>query len=78
MESVIKPYQTRLKSNKKFDFLISFQESTQTAGEVVFHVFDPVIVQLSIDRSNVQHMKLSLKLVKPKVQSQYVFRLFIV
>jgi len=48
-------------------FVYSEEECTQTAGPVVFHVFDPVIVQLSIDRSNVQHMKLSLKLVKPQI-----------
>ena len=46
------------------------QENTQTAGDVVFHVFDPVTVQLSIDRSNVQHMKLSLNLVEPKVSKR--------
>jgi len=48
-------------------FTYNEEEGTQTAGAVTFHVFDPVIVQLSIDRSNVQHMKLSLKLVKPHV-----------
>lgn len=48
-------------------FTFNEEESTQTAGDVVFHVFDPVTVQLSIDRSNVQHMKLSLKLVHPQV-----------
>lgn len=48
-------------------FVYDEEENIQTAGDVVFHVFDPVIVQLSIDRSNVQHMKLSLKLVKPKI-----------
>ena len=46
------------------------QENTQTAGGVVFHVFDPVTVQLSIDRSNVQHMKLSLCLVQPQVSQR--------
>lgn len=48
-------------------FVYNEEENTQNAGNVAFHVFDPVIVQLSIDRSNVQHMKLSLKLVKPKI-----------
>lgn len=43
------------------------QENTQSAGEVVFRVFDPLTVQLSIDRSNVQHMKLSVRLVHPYV-----------
>ena len=43
------------------------QESTQTGGGVTFNVFDPVTVQISIDSSNIQHQKLSLKLVTPKV-----------
>lgn len=41
---------------------------TQTCGDVVFHCFDPVIVQLSLDRSNVQHEKLIFKLVKPYIE----------
>nr|KAI8762821.1 exosome complex exonuclease RRP44 [Biomphalaria glabrata] len=48
-------------------FVYDEEMNTQTAGNVTIHVFDPVIVQLSIDRSNVQHMKLSLKLVKPEI-----------
>ncbi|XP_059142124.1 exosome complex exonuclease RRP44-like [Physella acuta] len=48
-------------------FVYNEEMNTQTAGDVTIHVFDPVIVQLSIDRTNVQHMKLSLKLVKPKI-----------
>ncbi|GFR81945.1 exosome complex exonuclease RRP44 [Elysia marginata] len=48
-------------------FVYDEENNTQTAGDVTIHVFDPLIVQLSIDRSNVQHMKLSLKLVKPVI-----------
>ncbi|KAL8570447.1 exosome catalytic subunit dis3 [Nucella lapillus] len=48
-------------------FTYDEEENTQTAGDVVFRVFDPVIVQLSIDRSNMQHMKLAMGLVKPQV-----------
>lgn len=44
------------------------QNNTQTCEDVIFHVFDSVIIQLSIDRSNVQHLKLCLKLVKPQVK----------
>lgn len=44
------------------------QDQSQKCGEVVFHSFDPVIVQLSLDRSNVQHEKLTLKLVKPYIE----------
>ncbi|CAG5119545.1 unnamed protein product, partial [Candidula unifasciata] len=54
-------------SQKTSTFVYNEETDTQTAGDVTLHVFDPVIVQLSIDRSNVQHMKLSLKLVKPVV-----------
>merc|ERR1712098_277680 len=49
-------------------FSYNEEEGTQSGGGVTFHVFDPVTVQLSIDRSNVQHMKLYLRLVKPKVE----------
>ncbi|XP_076462182.1 LOW QUALITY PROTEIN: exosome complex exonuclease RRP44-like [Babylonia areolata] len=48
-------------------FTYDEEENTQTVGDVVFHVFDRVVVQLSIDRSNVQHMKLLVNLVTPKV-----------
>lgn len=56
------------------DFLITnlvilwhWQEHTQTCGDKVFRVFDRVIVQLTIDQSNLQHLKLQTKLVEPKV-----------
>lgn len=42
-----------------------FQDQTQRCGDIIFHAFDPVIVQLSLDQSNVQHEKLVFKLVKP-------------
>ncbi|XP_041376230.1 exosome complex exonuclease RRP44-like [Gigantopelta aegis] len=48
-------------------FVYDDEENTQSAGDVVLHVFDRVIIQMSIDRSNVQHMKLSLKLVHPQI-----------
>lgn len=57
-----------------WDFLITnlvilwhWQEHTQTCGDKVFRVFDRVIVQLTIDQSNLQHLKLQTKLVEPKV-----------
>ncbi|CAG5093776.1 Similar to RRP44A: Exosome complex exonuclease RRP44 homolog A (Arabidopsis thaliana) [Cotesia congregata] len=58
--------------NKKGDtsgvkFTYNEEEHTQTCGDVVFRSFDPVIVQLSLDRSNVQHEKLVFKLVKPEI-----------
>lgn len=43
------------------------QGNTQTCGDVVFRVFNRVVVQLTIDQSNQQHLKLQTKLVEPKV-----------
>jgi exosome complex exonuclease DIS3/RRP44 len=48
-------------------FVYNEQESCQSSGDVVFRVFDPVVVQISIDKSNIQHQKLALKLVHPQV-----------
>lgn len=45
-----------------------WQEHTQTCGDKVFRVFDRVVVQLTIDQSNLQHLKLQTKLVEPKVR----------
>ncbi|XP_070553170.1 exosome complex exonuclease RRP44-like [Ptychodera flava] len=53
------------KGNSLFKF--NEEESSQSAGEVKFRVFDRVIVQISIDKSNIQHQKLQLKLVQPLV-----------
>ncbi len=47
-----------------------FQDVTQTCGDVTFHVFDPLTVQISLDQSDIQHQKLCLKLVKPEVSTQ--------
>lgn len=54
------------KSMKKA-FVYDEEESSVTFGGVVLHVFDPVVVKISIDSSNIQHQKLSLKLVKPMI-----------
>lgn len=48
-------------------FVFNEEESTQTCGKTVFTVFHRVIVQISIDQSNVQHLKLSIKLVEPVI-----------
>lgn len=44
------------------------QDYTQRCGDIVFRVFDTVIVQLSVDSSNIQHEKLVIKLVKPYIK----------
>lgn len=49
------------------NFVYDEEEHSQKFGDVVFHSFDPVVVQLSLDRSNVQHEKLVFKLVKPVI-----------
>ncbi|KAF6200952.1 hypothetical protein GE061_005399 [Apolygus lucorum] len=53
--------------NKPSPFEYNSDNHTQSAGDVVFHSFDRVVVQMSLDRSNVQHEKLQLKLVEPEV-----------
>lgn len=57
--------------SKKQEVTFQYDETmqTQTCGNVVFHCFDPVTVQLSLDRSNVQHEKLVFKLVKPYIEN---------
>ncbi|XP_076648306.1 exosome complex exonuclease RRP44-like protein Dis3 [Halictus rubicundus] len=46
-------------------FQYSVEDHSQTCGNIVFRTFDPVIVQICLDRSNVQHEKLIFKLVHP-------------
>ncbi|CAK9828415.1 Exosome complex exonuclease RRP44 [Anthophora retusa] len=48
-------------------FKYSNYDHSQTWGDIVFRTFDPVIVQISLDRSNLQHEKLIFKLVKPYI-----------
>jgi len=43
------------------------KEQSQKCGDVIFRIFDPVTVQLSLDQSNLQHEKIVLKLVYPQV-----------
>ena len=57
-------------------FVYNEEEHTQSSGEVVFRSFDQVIVQLSLDRSNVQHEKLVFQLVKPVVSLLFCNILF--
>ncbi|KAH0953363.1 hypothetical protein HN011_004299 [Eciton burchellii] len=48
-------------------FTYNSEDQSQTCGDVVFRAFDPIIVQMSLDRSNVQHEKLFFELVKPEI-----------
>ncbi|XP_076244346.1 exosome complex exonuclease RRP44-like protein Dis3 [Calliopsis andreniformis] len=58
-----------LNNNKKSSatFTYNAEDHTQTCNGVVFRSFDPVLVQIRLDRSNVQHEKLVFKLVKPYI-----------
>ncbi|XP_034253802.1 exosome complex exonuclease RRP44 [Thrips palmi] len=51
----------------KVNFTYNEEEQSQSYGSIKFRVFDPVTVQLSLDRTNVQHEKLMLLLVKPEI-----------
>lgn len=54
-------------TSSSITFTYNSEDQSQTCGDIVFRAFDPIIVQLSLDRSNVQHEKLIFKLVKPEV-----------
>lgn len=41
---------------------------------MVFHAFDPVTVQLSLDSSNIQHEKIIFELVEPFIEGFSVAR----
>lgn len=51
-------------------FTYNSEDQSQTCGDVVFRAFDPIVIQMSLDRSNVQHEKLFFKLVKPEVRKE--------
>lgn len=50
-------------------FTYNSEDQSQTCGDIVFRAFDPIVVQMSLDRSNVQHEKLFFKLVIPEVSA---------
>ncbi|XP_031850176.2 exosome complex exonuclease RRP44-like protein Dis3 [Nomia melanderi] len=57
--------------NEKKESTVSFtynsEDHSQTYGNITFRTFDPVVVQIRLDRTNVQHEKLIFKLVKPYI-----------
>ncbi|XP_076634514.1 exosome complex exonuclease RRP44-like protein Dis3 [Colletes latitarsis] len=53
------------KTSSSVSFTYNSEDHSQSCGDIVFRTFDPVIVQISLDRSNVQHEKIIFKLVKP-------------
>ncbi|XP_033334555.2 exosome complex exonuclease RRP44-like protein Dis3 [Megalopta genalis] len=58
-----------LKDNKEagVSFQYGAEDHSQTCENIIFRTFDPVIVQICLDRSNVQHEKLIFKLVHPHI-----------
>lgn len=59
-----------LNSASSVTFAYNSEDQSQIYGDVVFRAFDPIVVQLSLDRSNIQHEKLFFKLVKPEVRKE--------
>lgn len=47
---------------------IHTQNQSQQCGNVIFHSFDPTIVRLSLDTTNIQHERLVFQLVKPYIE----------
>ncbi|XP_066596305.1 exosome complex exonuclease RRP44 [Prorops nasuta] len=50
------------------NFVFNPEDHSLSCGKFIFHTFDPVVVQISLDKSNVQHEKLIFKLVEPKIE----------
>lgn len=55
------------KENDTVSFVFDENVPSLTAGDVVLRQFDPVTVQLHIDKKDVQHQKVVLQLVKPEI-----------
>ncbi|KAL0275597.1 UNVERIFIED_CONTAM: hypothetical protein PYX00_003405 [Menopon gallinae] len=60
-------YVSGRKELDEIGFVYNEEQQTQRCGDIVFSAFDPVVVQVSLDRSNVQHEKLVLHLVNPQI-----------
>lgn len=48
-------------------FIFNEEDNTQRHKEIAFHAFDPVVIRLSLDSSNVQREKMVFELVKPYI-----------
>ncbi len=58
---------THTHKNAYFNKKKKFKEPSQTMGDIKLKLFQRIIVQISIDSKNIQHQKMQLKLVYPKV-----------
>lgn len=63
-EEVINSLLIHLSELKQF-FL---KNQTQQCGNIVFHSFDPVVVRLSLDTTNIQHERLTFQLLEPFIE----------
>jgi len=73
MKKASQPHQHPLKFHSicifiHFCFSYIPQNQSQQCGNVIFHSFDPVIVRLSLDSTNIQHEKLTFELLKPYIE----------
>lgn len=57
------------KTESPVTFTYNREDHSQSYRNIIFRTFDLIVVQLSLDRSNVQHEKLIFKLVKPEVNT---------
>lgn len=48
-------------------FIFNEEDNTQRHKDIAFHAFDPVVIRLSLDSSNVQREKMVFELVKPYI-----------
>ena len=62
-------YLNKKNGTSAVNFIYDEIEHTQKCGDIIFRSFDRVIVQLSLDSSNVQREKLVFKLVEPEVRA---------
>ncbi|XP_046644845.1 exosome complex exonuclease RRP44-like [Daphnia pulicaria] len=53
--------------DSKLDFVYNPDEPSQTCGNVTIRTFDRVVVQVSLDSKYVQHQKIAVHLVHPKI-----------
>ncbi|KAL7049701.1 hypothetical protein ACKWTF_003825 [Chironomus riparius] len=61
-------YLTGKHTNSAVNFIYNEENQSQQCGSVIFHSFDPVIVRLSLDSTNIQHEKLTFELLKPYIE----------
>lgn len=48
------------------------QEPSQSCGDVTLRIFDRLVVRISLDSQHIQHQKLAIQLVQPKVGQSYI------